>query len=575
MAYENKKVKTIGLILEDAFTDYAKDIAHSVVHSVQKRKDLRLIMIAGRQYNNGDHRDPEHLYRKMFNAIYGMNAMCRFDGLLFTFPNLLGVKEGLFGDVPKVFIAAEKEDELTVNYDNEMGIREALDFLVRIKGFTRICMLGGRDDNADARKRKRVFCNYLAEAGLGYSESQYEKTDMSVNTHEAAAKLLARNPDVQAIFCVNDPAAVGLYDVMRANGKMPGKDILVFGFDNAAMAAQLVPPLASIGTDGITVGQKALELLLEKIDGKDVQSQVVPTRLFGRDSFEYETYEITTRDILKVDRAFIYNFFDDCFYRYGNEVVDMADIDFRRLFYEILSGMMTAVKNRYMDEKQFVRISRLIDIFFENGAMRYTDANKFLRSLSRLQGSMNETFRGMYAIGFNNRLFSYMKDKALMSLAFAKAMGEKGYQSGRNKNFEFMINTVNHGVSGEEGLENVIRHFAETAFHDAALYLFEKPVEYDPERPESIPSMINLRCVSKDGALFIVPKDRRECPVSEIYTRNEIPYEAKGYTSFPLFYGKLLFGILVGGINRSLMETGEYLSFLLGKTIYTNLMLPG
>ncbi len=163
----------------------------------------------------------------------------------------------------------------------------------------------------------------------------------------------------------------------------------------------------------------------------------------------------------------------------------------------------------------------------------------------------------------------------LMSLAFAKAMEEKRYQSGRNRNFAFMINTVNHGLSGEQGLENVIRHFSETAFHDAALYLFEKPVEYDPANPESIPATIHLRCVAKDGNLFVVPKERREGAVTEIYSRNEIPYEAKGYTSFPLFYGKLLFGILVGGINRNLMETGEYLSFLLGKTIYTNLLLPG
>ncbi|MBR4760665.1 MAG: LacI family DNA-binding transcriptional regulator [Lachnospiraceae bacterium] len=573
MIRDEKQMTTIGLILEDAFTDYAKDIAHSVAHSIMGRKDLRLIMVAGRQDNGKDPADPVHRYRSMYNAIYSMNARIKFDGLLFTFPNMIGVSEDLFGDIPKVYIAAEKEDELTVNYDNEMGIREALDFLVRIKGFTKICMLGGRDDNGDAQKRKACFCNYLAEAGLPYTESQYEKTDMSTNTHEAASRLLSRNPDVQAVFCVNDPAAVGLYDVMRSHGKIPGKDIYVFGFDNAAMAAQMVPPLASIGTDGVTVGQKALELLLDKISGQDVSSAVVPTRLFGRDSFEYETYEITTRDILKVDSSFIYNFFDDCFYRYGNEVVDAGDIDFKRLFYEILSRMMSAIKNRYMDEKQFGKIMRLIDIFFENGAMRYTDANKFVRSISRLQGSMNETFRGIRANSYNNRLFSYMKDKAIQAQAFAKSMETKGYHDGRNRNFDYMINTVNYGFTKEQALENLISHFDETGFGKAALYLFDKPVSYRGSEDDVIPDTISLKCVLKDGALFVIPKERSECRLGEIFTRSEIPYSVMGYTSYPLFYGNYLFGILVSDINRSMMDTGEYLSFQLGRALYTNLMI--
>ena len=79
---------------------------------------------------------------------------------------------------------------------------------------------------------------------------------------------------------------------MRERGLIPGKDMIVFGFDNADMTGQMMPPLASIGASGITVGQRALELLLDMINGQEVSSVVVPTRLFGRESFEYETYKI-------------------------------------------------------------------------------------------------------------------------------------------------------------------------------------------------------------------------------------------------------------------------------------------
>lgn len=42
-------IRTIGLILEDAFTDFASDIIHSVSLVVKDLKDVRLVVIPGRQ----------------------------------------------------------------------------------------------------------------------------------------------------------------------------------------------------------------------------------------------------------------------------------------------------------------------------------------------------------------------------------------------------------------------------------------------------------------------------------------------------------------------------------------------
>ncbi|MBO4338189.1 MAG: LacI family DNA-binding transcriptional regulator [Lachnospiraceae bacterium] len=255
MKNDNNNIKTIGVIMEDSYTDFAMEILHSIVHAIMGRKDIRLIIVSGRQDESDDMENREHLYKLTYNSIYRINAMCSFDGLIFTQPEFVGVSDDLFMDVPKVYIASDKKDEITVNYDNEMGIREAIDYLVRVKGFTRICMIGGRDDCADARIRKEIFRKCLEENGISYSEKLYVKADMSPDTQGPAAALLAMNPDVQAIFCVNDPTAMGLYDVMRAKGLIPGKDIAVFGFDNANIAGEMIPPLASIGTDGVTLGK--------------------------------------------------------------------------------------------------------------------------------------------------------------------------------------------------------------------------------------------------------------------------------------------------------------------------------
>ena len=44
-----EKKKTIGLVLEEAHSDFSKSIIHSVVHAMMNRKDLKLIVVPGRQ----------------------------------------------------------------------------------------------------------------------------------------------------------------------------------------------------------------------------------------------------------------------------------------------------------------------------------------------------------------------------------------------------------------------------------------------------------------------------------------------------------------------------------------------
>ena len=194
-------VKTIGLIHEDIFTDFAKEIIHSVVHYAIGRKDVKIVVIAGRQDESNDDHDKLHQYKQVYNTIFDIGDLCRFDGLIVTLPNINMIQQYKnFMNIPKVFVATDAPGEITVNYNDEMGIRETMDYLVRSCGYTKICMLGGRDENADAQRRKKIFIRCLKENNLEYSEKQYEKSDMSVNSQKAALRLLNRNPDVQAIF---------------------------------------------------------------------------------------------------------------------------------------------------------------------------------------------------------------------------------------------------------------------------------------------------------------------------------------------------------------------------------------
>lgn len=574
MKNSGDNIRTIGLILEDAFTDFAYGIIHSVSFVVKDLKNIRLVVIPGRQDDSADPEDLMHRYKLRHNLIYRMNERYHFDGLLLAFPNLSRVQKDIYRGVPKVYLATTLRDEVSVNYDDEMGIREAIDYLVKLKGVTRLCMLGGREDNNDAQKRKRFFRQCLEDNGLNYTEDQYEPADMSTRTQEPAARLLARNPDAQAIFCVNDASAAGLYDVLRARGLEPGKDIYVFGFDNGPLAANLNPPLASIGASGTTLGQKALEMLMALMDGREVPSQMIPTRLFGRESLMYDMYEFTAREMLSADSSFIDRFFDNCFYRYGNEVVGQGSINLKRLFYEILSRMLRALRNRVMSEEEFAEISRMIGILFENGVMLYTDPNRFVYDFGRLQGTMNESLRANYVSAMNNRLFTLMRDKALQFHGVRKRIDSGRYSTGRNRIQEFMTWTTNYGTPGEAALEHLIGQMDKIGLRDAAMYLYREPIACSDGDAVQLPDTMQLRCVIRNGELFTIPADRTECPVAELYSRAELPAERLGYVCYPLFCGKYVFGMLVCGSDAGLFEIGEFLTFQLSRAIYMNWVMP-
>ncbi len=574
MKNSSKNIRTIALILEDAFTDFATDIIHSVSFMVKDMKDIRLVVIPGRQDDSKDPTDMVHQYKIRHNLIYMMNEKYHFDGLLLTFPNLSRMQRDIYQGIPKVYLATQLEDQVTVNYDDEMGIREAIDYLVKIRGVTRLCMLGGRDDNPDAQKRKRFFRQCLEDNGLTFTEDQYERADMSTRTQGPAARLLARNPDAQAVFCVNDASAVGLYDVLRERGRVPGEDVYVFGFDNGPLASNLNPPLASIGADGMTLGQKALEMLLMQMDGKEVCSQKIPTRLFGRESLMYDMYEFTAREMLSADNSFIDRFFDNCFYRYRNEVIGQGAINLKRLFFEILSRMLKAVRNRVMSQEEFGEISRMIGILFDNGVMLYTDPNRFVYDFGRLQSTMNESLKANYVSALNNRLFTQMKDRAILFGGVRKRVDDGRYSNGRNRILDFMTLTTNYGKTGEEALEYMIGHMDKIGLTNAAMYLYREPITWDYSDDKALPETMQLRCVLRGGELFTIAPDRSQCPVAEIYSRAELPAERMGYVAYPLFCGKYLFGMLVCGADGKLFEIGEFLTFQLGRAIYMNWVGP-
>ena len=577
----NERRLTIGILVDDIFSDFAKDIIHSAINAVPQNRDVRVIVIAGKYVHESEPNAFDYPYKKIYNSVCMLGEICNIDGLIISLGSIDPHEENLFMNkyqtnyegIPKVLVAADLDGYITVNYDNEMGVREALDFLINAKSCMHICMLGGRDDNGDAMKRKQIFIDTLASHDIKFDENCYASTDMSINCEAEADDLLERNPNCDAIFCVNDAVARGLYTAMEKRNLVPGRDIYVFGFDNTLMAGDMVPSLSSIGASNEILGQKAMEIIIDMLDGNEVSSALLPTRLYGRESLGYESYQYSSLELEHLDRQFIEKMFNDCFYRYANEKIDKRNVDLKRLFFEIVTRMLTAMRNKYMSLEDFQETSRMIDVFFENGIMEYTDTSKLVNSIDRFQASMNVMVKSPSANVMNNRLFSYMKNRAIryVSTVYKHALDQ--HNGGREALIEFLISGVNFdpfGIEHENPTDRIVRSFTKLGIQNAAFYLYPEPVIYDYNNPdsESFPREINLRCVLKNGDIYVLPRERRSSPIPFMFDRDELPNDCKGFVIFPIFHGHYIHGCLLCEANADIYDRGEFVAFQIARAVH-------
>lgn len=102
---------------------------------------------------------------------------------------------------------------------------------------------------------------------------------------QAARELLARRPDVDALYCYNDLIAIGALQGCAALGRRVPEQIAVVGYDDILLARMVTPALTTLRSHQYAVGRAAAEMLLAQIEGRAEPGQLtLPTELIVRQS---------------------------------------------------------------------------------------------------------------------------------------------------------------------------------------------------------------------------------------------------------------------------------------------------
>jgi LacI family gluconate utilization system Gnt-I transcriptional repressor len=89
------------------------------------------------------------------------------------------------------------------------------------------------------------------------------------------ADLLAKSPDLDAVFCANDDLALGvLFECRRREIAIP-EQIALIGFNDLEFMASAVPTLTSVRTNRYEMGRTAATMLIDAIEGRRPEQPVL------------------------------------------------------------------------------------------------------------------------------------------------------------------------------------------------------------------------------------------------------------------------------------------------------------
>jgi LacI family transcriptional regulator, galactose operon repressor len=268
---------TIGIIIEDVGNPFFAALQRGVEEVARERS---VITFAGSS-DDDEMRERELADTLSARGVDGLViAPCGRDQSYLARERDSGVALAFVDRPPRFF------DADSVVSDNAGGARAGVAHLIAA-GHRRIAFLGDREAIHTAAERLRGYRDALAGHGIAPTP-ELERMELSTSTAAEAAtrELLASAHPPTALFTGQNLVTIGAIHALRALGR--SNDIALVGFDDIPMGDVLQPAVTVVAQDPRASGQRAAELLFERVDGHAGPSRtvVVPTTLIPRGSGE-------------------------------------------------------------------------------------------------------------------------------------------------------------------------------------------------------------------------------------------------------------------------------------------------
>jgi len=204
----------------------------------------------------------------------------RIDGIIISSAildrqNLVKINEQ---KVPVVAIEKVVNDSLLscITIKNREISKRAIEYLIGL-GHKKIGFISEPLDIGNLRNRYKGYKEALSENGLILDESVVFIDDTFMGQRYLAyynftKKNLEKIKSCTALFITSDEAALAVMKALSDEGIIVPDDISIIGFDGLDVSKYVIPSITTIIQPRYEMGFKAMELLLDLMDGKSAPS---------------------------------------------------------------------------------------------------------------------------------------------------------------------------------------------------------------------------------------------------------------------------------------------------------------
>jgi LacI family transcriptional regulator len=168
--------------------------------------------------------------------------------------------------------------------DDYFGGQLAGEHLLSLGHEDMVVIAGPRQAVTSAR-RLAGFKAALAGGGVKLTADRITHTEFSLSHgRDAATALLDSGLHPTAMFVLDDYTAMGAVKALNNHRLTPGRDVAIIGYNDAPISAELQVPLTTVHSEFVEIGRLAVETLINGLEGKPIESQLVTPHLVVRES---------------------------------------------------------------------------------------------------------------------------------------------------------------------------------------------------------------------------------------------------------------------------------------------------
>lgn len=257
-----RRTSTLGLVVPDVSNPYFSGIAQGVAE-VAYAQGFSVLLC-----------DSEESPARELNLLQVLEEK-RVDGVVLCASRLDpdGLGQALARH-PDVVLVNRQQDSQNgagqvgcVLNDDETGGYLATKHLIE-RGHSLVGFLSGPVASFGGQRRRRGFKAALVEAGCPLHPEFIQPCPPTVaGGRQAALGLIAAHPEITALYCYNDMAAIGALQACAELARPVPAGLAIVGYDDIPMAAWVTPPLTTIRVSFTEMGRLATQLLIDRLQG--------------------------------------------------------------------------------------------------------------------------------------------------------------------------------------------------------------------------------------------------------------------------------------------------------------------